>query len=110
MIIRHAASRAIFRADKMGKSDLASGDQLFAGLNSFEPGQRHELHAHPGQDKVYVVLEGEGRATVGEETSAVGAGDFIFAAADVPHAMENTGATRFVVIAILAPPPGGKGA
>jgi len=108
MIIRHAASRAVFRADKMGKSDLASGEQLFAGLNAFEPGQRHELHAHPGQDKVYMVLEGEGEATVGDETSAVSVGDFVFAAADVPHAMENTGSARFVVMAILAPPPGKK--
>lgn len=108
MIVRNPASRASFRSDKMGKSDLASGEQLFAGLNAFEPGQQHAMHAHPGQDKVYVVLEGEGEATVADETSPVGPGDFVFAAADVPHAMANTGSERLVVMAILAPPPGKK--
>lgn len=108
MIVRNPASRAVFRHDKMGKADLAAGEQLFAGLNAFEPGQEHALHAHPGQDKVYVVLQGEGVATVGAETSPVGPGDFVFAAADAPHAMANTGSSRLVVMAILAPPPGRK--
>lgn len=108
MIIPDAASRAAFRPDKMGKADLFRGDSLFAGLNCFEPGQKHELHAHPGQDKMYFVIEGEGLLTVGEETAAVGPGAAALARDGVPHAVENIGSGRLVVMAVMAPPPGAK--
>lgn len=105
MTIKNAASRAVFRADKMGKADLLAGEQLFAGLNCFEPGQEHALHAHPGQDKLYIVLEGEGEATVGEQTERVAPGDVVLARDGVPHAMSNPGPARLVVMTVMAPPP-----
>jgi quercetin dioxygenase-like cupin family protein len=43
---------ASFRADKMGKSTLFESPRLAVGLNCFEPGQEHALHAHRGMDKV----------------------------------------------------------
>ena len=76
-----------------------------AGLNCFEPGQEHKLHVHAGQDKLYIVLEGTGEATVGTETQSLVAGDAAFASADVPHSMRNTGTGRLIVMVILAPPP-----
>ncbi len=105
MFIKNVASLAKFNADKMGKSDLCKGDSLFAGLNSFEPGQEHALHSHAGQDKLYYVLEGSGVAKIGDEEQAVTAGDAAFAPSGVPHSMKNTGTTRLIVMAILAPPP-----
>ena len=89
----------------MGKADLASGDHLFCGLNAFEPGQRHEPHAHCDRDKTYLVLEGHGELTVGEETSAVGPGDFAFAPADVVHSVRNTGSERLILFVAMGPPP-----
>jgi flagellar basal-body rod protein FlgF len=38
------------------------------GLNGFEPGQSHALHAHTGMDKMYYVIEGDG--LFGVETAA----------------------------------------
>jgi len=108
MFIRDVAQTASFRPDKMGKSDVAAGKQLFAGLNAFEPGQEHALHAHPGQDKFYLVLEGSGEVTVGEQTETLLAGDAAFAADGVPHSVHNTGQGRLVILAILAPPPAPK--
>ena len=105
MTIKNAASRAVFRAEKMGKTDLLAGEQLFAGLNCFEPGQEHALHAHPGQDKLYVVLEGQGEATVGEQIERVAAGDVVLARDGVSHAMSNPGPARLVVMTVMAPPP-----
>jgi quercetin dioxygenase-like cupin family protein len=105
MTIKNAASRAVFRADKMSKADLFSGEQLFAGLNCFEPGQEHALHSHPGQDKLYVVLEGEGEATVGDRTERVAVGAVVAAPDGVPHAMRNPGPARLVVMTVMAPPP-----
>ena len=60
MIVRNAAGKAVFSDRKMGKADLVSGARLFCGLNSFLPGQCHALHSHVGQDKLYLVLEGQG--------------------------------------------------
>lgn len=106
MIIRQAAGAAQFSTAKMGKVTLAGGAYLYAGLNCFESGQEHRAHAHPDQDKLYVVLEGSGEASVGEETSAVSAGDVILAPAGVMHSMRNTSPARLVVLIVFGPPPG----
>ena len=54
------AEHAEWRADRMGKSTIFESARLLVGLNAFEPGQSHALHAHAGMDKVYHVLQGEG--------------------------------------------------
>jgi len=92
----------------MGKVDLMRGDLLFAGLNCFEPGQQHAAHAHAGQDKLYLLLEGSGLVQVGDEIEQLSAGDMAFAPSGVMHSIRNTGSERLVVVAILAPPPGTK--
>jgi quercetin dioxygenase-like cupin family protein len=108
MFLRQALSHARFSPDKMGKADLLRGEQLFAGLNCFEPGQQHEPHAHPGQDKLYYVLEGSGLVEVGGQAEELSAGDAALAPAGVLHSIRNTGPGRLVVMAVLAPPPGKK--
>ena len=109
MIIRQAARRAEFRADKMGKSDLGRGDHLFTGLNSFEPGQQHEPHSHCDRDKLYVVLEGQGEVTIGDESSPVDPGDIAIAPAGVVHSMRNPGPERLVALIVMSPPPPTRG-
>lgn len=54
------ADHAAYAPAKMGKSTLYESPRLLVGLNAFEPGQAHALHAHAGMDKVYYVVEGEG--------------------------------------------------
>jgi quercetin dioxygenase-like cupin family protein len=105
MIVKRAADLAQFSPQKMGKVDIARGESLFVGLNCFEPGQQHSAHTHAGQDKLYVVLEGEAEIQVGDETELVSAGAAAFAAAGVLHSIRNTGLGRLVVLAVLAPPP-----
>jgi quercetin dioxygenase-like cupin family protein len=78
---------------------------MFAGLNCFEPGQEHAAHSHAGQDKLYVVLEGEAEVQVGDDTQLVSAGGGAFAPSGVMHAVRNRGEKRLVVLAVLAPPP-----
>src|SRR3954465_1159143 len=105
MIIRNVSSLATFSPDGMGKSTVVHGEFLFAGLNSFEPGQEHAPHAHAGQDKLYLILEGIGTVQVGDTTEVLGAGDAAFAPSGVMHSIRNTGAERLVVMAVLGPPP-----
>lgn len=105
MIVRNVDSKAVFRAEKMGKADLAAGDKLFAGLNTFEPGQEHALHAHDGQDKLYYVVRGTGDVTVGETTSRIETGDLVLAKDGEPHGLKNPGPERLVVMVVMGPPP-----
>jgi quercetin dioxygenase-like cupin family protein len=105
MFLKQLSRRAEFKPDKMGKTTLAHGAFLFAGLNCFEPGQEHAAHSHQGQDKLYVVLEGTGVVEIGGETQTLAAGDGAFAPSGVVHSIRNTSAERLVVMAVLGPPP-----
>ena len=105
MFVKNAAQRAQFQADRMGKSTLASGDYLFAGLNSFEAGQEHAPHVHEGQDKLYFVLEGAGEIQIGDETQRMGPGDAALAKSGVVHAIRNPGPERLIVMTVMGPPP-----
>jgi quercetin dioxygenase-like cupin family protein len=98
--------RAVWRDDKMGKATLFESEHLLVGLNAFEPGQMHALHAHRGMDKVYQVLEGEGEFLLEGRELPMKAGDLLVAPDGVPHGVRNTGSSRLLVLAILAPPKG----
>ena len=97
---------AVFRPDKMGKATLFESPRLLVGLNCFEPGQEHALHAHAGLDKVYQVLAGGGEFLLADRAIPMHAGVMLVAPEGVPHGIRNTGAERLVVLAILAPGPG----
>jgi quercetin dioxygenase-like cupin family protein len=96
---------AVYAADKMGKATLFRSARLMVGLNGFEPGQEHALHAHAGMDKVYHVLEGEGRFLLAGAELPMAAGMMLVAPAGVAHGIRNTGDGRLLVLAILAPAP-----
>jgi len=105
MIVKHLAGLAEFSSHKMAKTTIARGATMFAGLNCFEPGQEHAAHAHAGQDKLYVVLEGEAEIQVGDDTQLVSTGGGAFAPSGVMHSVRNRGEKRLVVLTVLAPPP-----
>jgi mannose-6-phosphate isomerase-like protein (cupin superfamily) len=96
---------AVYSPQKMGKSTIFESSRLLVGLNAFEPGQQHALHAHAGQDKVYHVLHGEGVFLLADRELKMTAGDLLVAPEGVPHGISNTGAVRLLVLAILAPAP-----
>ena len=99
------ADHAAYSPDKMGKSTLFQSTRLLVGLNAFEPGQSHSLHAHAGMDKVYSVVEGEGVFLLEGRELPMRAGDLLVAPEGVPHGVRNSGTTRLLVLAILAPAP-----
>lgn len=98
---------AHFQPAKMGKSTLFESARLLVGLNAFEPGQSHALHAHHGMDKVYHVISGHGLFLLDGRDVAMRAGDLMVAPDGVPHGVRNTGDERLIVLAILAPGPTG---
>lgn len=99
------ADHAVFSPQKMGKSTIFDSARLLVGLNAFEPGQEHALHAHAGQDKVYLVIEGEGHFLLDGYELPMTQGDLLVAPEGVAHGVRNTGRGRLVVLAILAPAP-----
>lgn len=98
-------SFASFRPDKMGKATLFESARILVGLNCFEPGQEHALHAHAGTDKLYFVLSGRGLVLLEGREVPVEPGVMLVAPEGVPHGIRNTGDGRLVVVAILAPAP-----
>jgi len=96
---------AVFNPEKMGKSTLFSSERMLVGINSFEPGQEHRLHAHEGMDKVYHVIEGKGVFLLEDREVEMHAGLMLIAPEGVPHGIRNTSSERLVVLAVLAPAP-----
>ena len=96
---------AVYSPQKMGKATIFESPRLLVGLNAFEPGQEHALHAHAGQDKVYHVLEGAGRFLLEGRELEMKAGDLLVAPEGVAHGVRNTGTSRLLVLAVLAPAP-----
>src|SRR5262245_59751879 len=97
------ADHAVYSQVRMGKSTIFESPRMLVGLNAFEPGQSHALHAHAGMDKVYHVLEGEGMFMLNDRQLPARAGDLLVAPDGVPHGVHNTGTDRLLVLAILAP-------
>jgi len=99
------SDHAVYAANKMGKATLFESARLLVGLNAFEAGQEHALHAHAGQDKVYHVLEGQGLFLLDGRELPMNAGDLLVVPEGVAHGVRNTGGGRLLVLAILAPAP-----
>src|SRR4029450_13524594 len=99
------ADHAEWRPDRMGKSTLFESPRLLIGLNAFEPGQSHALHAHAGMDKLYYVIEGDGLFLLEGRVLSMRAGDVLVAPDGVPHGVRNPGPARRLVLAVLAPWP-----
>lgn len=97
---------AIFAPDKMGKATLFRSERILVGLNSFEPGQEHPLHAHSGMDKVYHVLSGRGFFLLEDREIPMQAGQMLIAPEGVAHGIRSDASERLIVLAILAPSPG----
>jgi len=92
--------------EKMGKSTIFSSERIMVGLNAFEPGQEHALHAHAGMDKVYQVLQGSGTFLLEDREEPMAPGVMLVAPEGVAHGIRNDGGERLLVLAVLAPAPG----
>jgi mannose-6-phosphate isomerase-like protein (cupin superfamily) len=99
------ADLAVYTPDRMGKRTIFESARILVGLNAFEPGQAHVLHAHAGMDKVYSVVEGSGVFLLEGRELPMQAGDLLVAPEGVPHGVRNPGPGRLLVLAILAPAP-----
>ena len=94
-----------FSSDKMTKNNLFQTPRFFCDVYCFESGQEHQGHVHGAQDKVYVVLDGEGTFHVGGETQVLRAGQLTMAPAGEEHGVKNHTQRRLTVLVFMAPNP-----
>ena len=91
--------------DKMAKIALGATERALLYLYCVAPGQSQKRHTHGDQDKVYIVLEGEGRISVGDAEERVGPGEAVIAPAGVDHGVVNDGAAPLLLLVVVTPPP-----
>lgn len=92
-------------ADRMAKIGLSGTARTQLDLYCVAPGQSQSAHRHEGEDKIYYVIEGSGRFTVGDSEERLEAGDALVAPAGVGHGLVNDGSALLLVLVLVAPPP-----
>jgi len=68
------------------------------------PGSQQDLHAHPAEEQVYVIVEGRGTMTVGEEAQEVERGTLVFIPPQTNHAIRAAGDEPLIYVSAPAPP------
>ena len=94
-----------FASDKMKKNNIFETPRFFCDVYCFEPGQEQKGHVHGDQDKVYLVLEGQGQFKVGSEERVLSPGEGTMASAGEAHGVLNHTNTRLKVLVFVAPNP-----
>lgn len=94
-----------FNREKMKKNNIFQTARFFCDIYCFEPGQEQKGHIHGQQDKVYLVLEGQGTFQVGSEKQVLGPGQGTMAPAGEVHGVKNHTDQRLKVLVYVAPNP-----
>ncbi len=102
---KHVKEAVSFSEEKMKKNALFDSGRLFYDLYCLLPGQAQKVHAHEGSDKIYYVLQGAGRFTVGDEERDLGEGHAVIARAGEPHGVRNETDENLVLLVTMAPRP-----
>ncbi len=89
----------------MKKNSIFDSPHLFYDAYCLLPGQGQKVHAHAGSDKIYYVLEGTCRFSVGDEEEDLGEGHAVIARAGVPHGVRNETDKNLVLLVTMAPRP-----
>lgn len=105
MDVKHLPAFAAFADDKLKKHNVFTTERFFLDVYCLRPGQAQKPHAHADADKVYVVLEGRCRFTIGAEVAEHGAGAAILAPAGVDHGVENGSDDNARLLVMMTPPP-----
>jgi mannose-6-phosphate isomerase-like protein (cupin superfamily) len=104
-LFKDVRAAAAFAAEKMTKVNLFETERMFCDVYGLNPGQEQKAHAHPGSDKVYVVVDGVGNFRIGGEECSASSGHAVFAPAGLSHAVHNPGPARLTLLVFMAPKP-----
>ncbi len=105
MDTKNVSDEEVFLPDKMSKVSLFETPRFFCDIYCLQPGQSQKIHSHEDNDKIYYVLRGSARVTVGEESQTLEAGEIVLAPAEVPHGVSNETDAEAVCLVFMAPHP-----
>ena len=94
-----------FSSEKMKKHNVFETPRFFCDVYCFEPDQVQKGHVHANEDKVYLVLEGQGTFRVGDQEHVLGPGQGTLAPAGEEHAVTNQSGAKLRVLVFMAPNP-----
>lgn len=102
----HLPSLLRFHPEKLQKAGLFQTPRFFCDAYCLLPGQAQRPHAHPREDKMYLVWEGTVDVQVGDEEQTLGQGMAALAPAGVVHGVTNRSGRPAVLLVTMAPSPG----
>ncbi len=105
MPIFNLIEAAEFQVDKLRKKNLFSSPHMFFDVYCMEPGQEQSVHRHAGNDKIYLVLQGQAEVTLGADRRTLRPFEAAVASAGVEHGIANRSAARAIVAVVMAPHP-----
>ena len=94
-----------FNSEKMKKVGLFDTDNFFCDIYCLEPGQFQKVHSHEGSDKVYMVLQGKGKVTVGSVKKELSENDITLAPSGEDHGVMNDSGAKLVLLVFMSPKP-----
>ena len=101
----HLSLKRNFSDEKMQKVPVFESNKMFYDQYCLLPGQSQKVHSHEGEDKVYLVLEGEAVFDIGGEQEMLTEGTAVIARAGVPHGVRNDSGTKLILLVTMAPRP-----
>ena len=105
MDVRNIHELSRFAAEKMAKNSVFQTPRLYYDVYCLEPGQAQKIHSHEVSDKVYLVLSGRPKITVGDEERDLAEGEAVLCPAGVPHGVRNESGERSSLLVVTTPPP-----
>ena len=94
-----------FSPEKLKKVSLFDTENFFCDIYCLEPAQSQKVHSHGDSDKVYYVLKGSGKVTVGSEEKVLGPDEITIAPAGEDHGVVNHTQDKLVMLVFMAPKP-----
>ena len=94
-----------FNPEKLKKISLFDTKNFFCDLYCIESGQSQKVHSHGGSDKVYYIIKGSGKVTIGGEEKELGPDEITLAPAGEDHGVVNHTQDKLVMLVFMAPKP-----
>jgi mannose-6-phosphate isomerase-like protein (cupin superfamily) len=110
MDIKRVSDARRFDEAKMVKSSIFATPRLFYDLYCLAPGQAQKVHSHATSDKVYLVVTGRARVTLGGEEAELGPDEAVLCPAGIDHGIASAGSEPVTVLVVTTPPPSKAGA
>lgn len=92
-----------FSEEKYQKISLFESPLTAMDVYCLLPGQSQKLHSHKGNDKYYLVWEGQATVQIGQEVRELGPGEAALARPGIDHSISNQSDSPVVAVVFQAP-------